>query len=132
MAYTGEQATEFANAVTTINEVSVDLFKEILATTGTAYTGVKDTFPRVYTANLIESAVTQTIKNKEIAIIQKSERIVTVCEFFNSLDVDVEKANRAEKSALDNYEIVKPYVEILKQRLLVNNEFIKTENAFWR
>ena len=120
MAYQGENLTAFENAITTLSESAVNLFSEILVQNGNAvYSGVKPEFPRVLTATLLEAAITQVIIKREKGIIERTVNLVKACEVLKGIEENLirEEASNPERTGLDAYDIVKPYVDILKQRL---------------
>ena len=134
MAYTGDSPADFANAVTALTTLTPTVFPQILKKNaqGTAYSGINETFPRVITANIPDANVDSQAKDRENAIIQNAKTILQATEFINVNygDIEIDNAARAEKSALDAYDVIQPYMKILGQRLVVNEAYMKAEDAF--
>ena len=82
--------------------------------------------------NLSEAAITQEAINKEKKIITDTTKIIAACDYIsmNYDHIELDDLTRQEKSAVDCYQIIKPFLQILKLRLIVEAEYVKTKNAF--
>ena len=134
MAYTGDSPDDFANAVTTLGGLSPTVYPLILKKNaqGTAYSGINETFPRVVTANTPEANIDQQATDREKTVIQNAKEILEASKFIdvNYGDINRDAASRAEKTGIDAYDVIKPYMKVLDQRLVVNEAYRKAEEAF--
>ena len=93
MAYSGENQTEFAEAVTLINGSAPNLLKEILKTTGnqTNYSGINPDFPRVVTGRLLPAAITPELLRQEKEIIDATSKILEACQVLHKAEAALDR-----------------------------------------
>ena len=119
--YTAEDGVDqFKSKLDILTHAFEELFEIILYKRQTAYVAVAPNFPNCQTGDLD----ILTASNKLLEAVDYIKREI------GKGNVDRGKASRAEKSALDAYDLILPFCEVMSQRIIVFESYEKTIENF--